>query len=391
MRRSFLSLLILFGVAVPVAAVVVEDAAVESELRAMYSLDYAEASASALRRIEKDPEDPFAYLVDAGVLYWRASAEPGIFKSSAPLAARLDEDLAAALRLSKARLRDPDDGVRADAYFVHGLSLGIRAQWQLTRGRWFRAYLDGRKGAKFLKKCLAIDPAYADAYLGMGLYEYLSDTLPGVLKLGAFLLVHGSASRGLEYLRSAERDGRYRFAATQASSNLVMLNMVYGTDDAAAAKHLRRLLAAYPDSPYFRFLEVLLLARAGDFEASRTKALELYARAERDPKLLLEKRASMLCGAAPDRCLNPETLSAAVAWLDRAIADPRETPAGWKTLCRLLRGAALDVLGKREAATEDFRAVLAGPGVADSHAWAGRCLKEPCREADARVLLERRY
>ncbi len=374
----------------PRAGAVVEDDAVPVELRAMYALDYEAASASTLRRTERNPEDPFAYLVDGGVLYWRASAEPSLFKSRPTLAARLESDLARALELSRSRFKDPDPKRRADALFVNGLSLGIRAQWQLSRGRWFRAYLDSRKGSKHLKKCLDLDPGYADAYLGIGLYEYLSDTLPGVLKLGAKLLIHGSAARGLEFLRLAEKNGRYRFAATQAGSNLVMVQMVYERDDAAAERPLRGLLAQYPNSPYFRFLEVLILARTGRFEQSLEKALALYAMSETDADLLLKKRSSMLCGVAPERCLKPEALTPAVVWLDRALADGRETPAGWKTLCRIYRGLALDVLGERERALEDYRAVLAGPDAADAHKIAARCSRGPCRAAEAQRLLDRR-
>lgn len=371
----------------PASASEREEAARKS-LEALFNLDYERSLGLVRARIAADPEDFAAYLFEAGVLYWWETSEPGFFKRSPEHKARFKKIVKTGLKLAKKGLKAEDKRERSDAYLVAGLILGLRGQYNVSRGRYLRAYFDARKGNKYLKKCLKIDPGCYDAYLGIGLFNYLTARLPAVLKIASFLIVRGDAERGMRELRMAMSKSRYPFASAQAASNLAYVYIVYEREYIRSLDLVRGLLKEYPNSPYFRFLEVLLLDRGGDWQASHERARALFARAKEDPAILGRKRMSMLCGVAANRCLKPKALKPAVDWFTRALAEPG--PEDWRAFCSFYRGAAYDVLGRRDEALEDYRAALAGPDLAGSHAFARRCLKKPCRrKAVKRFLVER--
>ncbi|MDE2290901.1 MAG: hypothetical protein KGL53_02355 [Elusimicrobia bacterium] len=370
------------------AAAAQESTAAVQALGALYDLDYGRALSLMGAAAAAHPDEALYPLFDAGVLWWWASGEPGLFESSAPLAGRFRGDLAAVRALTGPRLEDPDPRRRADALFAAGLAEGIEAQDLLQSGRWFKAYLAGRRGRKLLLRCLETDPGYYDADLGIGIYDYLAAHLPGVLKIGALLFVRGDAAGGLERLRLAARHGRYAFAATQAASNLVSIDLLYQSDPAEALQALAPLLAAYPDSPYFRFVQVVALYEAGRWEESRSRAFALWELSRRDPAAFAPKRVSTLCGLDAARCFSKPALSAAAAWLTRAIDDPAPAPEAWRLCCRVYRGAAYELLGRRDAAKADFDAVASSAsGSAQERAFAARCRDAACRAGDVEAFL----
>jgi len=354
-----------------------EEAARQS-MEALYDLDYEDAMAHIRGHIDAAPADPFGYLFEAGLLFWRETTEPGVLKSSAPMEARFLEDIDLAQALSHDWLASDSAAKRADAEFITGLTLGIRAQWELTYGRWLKAYLDSRRGKRLQERCLKNDPGYYDAHIGIGLYLYLTDRLPGILGIGARWLIRGDAAKGKESLRIAMEKGRWPFAASQAASNLLTIYGAYEGDLPHALGVARHLLTRFPNSPYFRFAEILILARSGDWTSSHERALSLYDRAAQDPAILGGKRKSMLCGLAGADCLKPETLGPVVDWLTRALTARGPEPAGWRTLIHLYRGVALDIMGKRPEALTDYRAVLELPDHADFRATARKCILDAC-------------
>lgn len=357
-------------------------------LEALYDLETRRSLEIVGARVAAEPGEPFYRLFDAGVLWWWASAEPGLFKSSAPLEARFTADLAAAFAMTEPRFNDPDPSRRADALFISGLGRGIEARAELERGHWVKAYLSGRKGRKLMAQCLEADPAYADAEIGIGLYDYLADHVPGVLRFGALLLVRGDGPGGLRRLRRAAKEGRFRFAATQAASNLVSVDLLIEHDYADARAVLGPLLEAYPRSPYFRFVDAVALYKLGDWEGSRDRVLELWREAEADPAGFAPKRLATLCGLDGASCFLKPAMTAAADWLTRALEDERPSPEGWRATCRLYRGFAFDLLGRRPEALADFAATVQDPSSRQATKdWARRCLGRPCRPEDAAAFL----
>lgn len=357
------------------------DAGLGAALKDLYRLEYGKVRPAAEEFTAEHPLNPFGHLFVAGALWWQTTTENLYPEEDPALASRFESSVDRTVELSEALIASGKAPQQADGYFAAGMALGLRGQWKLVQGHWYQAYRDGKKAMAHLRRCVEISPRYYDAYMGLGIFDYQVAKLPGALKLGARLLIRGTgnAKRGLKRLRVSVKKGR--FASRQAAAFLLSIYLVYEQDYAKALETVRRLLEEFPESPYYRFVEVLCLSGTGEWDASHARAQALFADLGRDPEEFLRKERGTLCGFAGDACLTEERLSAAEGWLTRALAQARRSddPAGWRTILRLYRGAANDALGRRERALEDYRGVTALPDFAGAHARARFCMAEPCR------------
>lgn len=353
-------------------------------LRALYNLDYSLSRARMRALIESAPQSPHGYLFEAGAIWWQSSNEYGLFKDTPALEGLFESDVARALDAATAALREEQDPkLKAEAHFAAGMALGTRGQWNLLRGRWLRAYFDGRKAVKQLQRCLKLDPEFHDAYLGLGIYDYQADRLPGALRLPALFLVRGDAKRGLERMRLAAEKGR--FASSQAA---LFLATIYRTDPKIrdldqSLEMTLRLRAAFPGSPFFLFLELTARQARGELDLSLRQARGLFGLAAADPSLLVRKQLSLLCGLPGEACLGQGDGEAAEAWLSRALEQPGARAGPWAALLRLYRGLCRDLLGRRQQAVEDYALALTALPAPRLQEAARRCLDSPCDRKEA--------
>lgn len=346
-------------------------------LNHLYNLDYERSRSSFRRLIEVEPDNPFGYLFESGAIWWQSSQEYSLFKDTPTLQGLFEQDIEAALRKAKLLMDSPSKADRADAYFVSGMALGTRGQWGLLRGHWMDAYFDGKKAIKHLKKCLKIDSEYVDAYLGLGVFDYQAARLPGIIQYTPLLGVRGDEERGLERIRLAMEKGRY--ASRQAAQLLSSIYIADKRDYTQAGPLILRLRADFPQSPYFQFLDAFLRDRAGDRDASLMLARDLFETSKTDPKVFNRKLLSLICGLKAQQCLDQETLEESIVWLDYALEPSRRgKPGPWSSFLRLYRGQALDILGKREQAVQEYQRVLSVPDFSDFHSRARQCLTQPC-------------
>jgi tetratricopeptide (TPR) repeat protein len=379
--RSLLGLLLAAGLAWPgTAGALLTPAAernMDAGIRSLYDLDYQASRDSFRRIITEEPGNPFGYLAEAGAIWWQAAAEYGLFKDTPTLQGLFELDIASALRTSKDLMRSKDPEQQADAYFVSGMTLGTKGQWDLLRGHYLKAYFDGKKAIKHLNKCLKIDHDYNDAYLGLGVYDYQAGHLGGVLRLSFLLGVHGNVKRGLERIQLAAQKGRY--GSRQAAQFLSSIYIIDAHDFARALPIIQKLRQDFPESPYFQFLEVYLRYRLGDWDGSYRQASALFDQLKKDPPALKRKLLSLACGLTGYKCLNPGLMKATLPWFEQAIkTSAKPKPDSWETFLRLCRGQTADVAGSRSLAVSDYQWALAQPDVFGLQARAQDCLKNPC-------------
>ena len=84
----------------------------------LYSLDYVRARAAFHRIIESEPDNPFGYLFEAGGLWWQASQEYGLFRSTPALQGLFEQDVEDALRTADSYIDSKDHRQKASGYFV---------------------------------------------------------------------------------------------------------------------------------------------------------------------------------------------------------------------------------------------------------------------------------
>ncbi|MBI5245065.1 MAG: hypothetical protein HY922_15485 [Elusimicrobia bacterium] len=349
---------------------------------ALYDLDYDRARAEIRRLIADQPSNPLGYLGEAELLWWQADAEYGLFKDSKTLEALFEEDIARAVKLADGLLDSPDPIRKADGHFVAGMGLGLHGQAEVLRGRWMKAYSDGKKAIKHLKKCIKLDPGNQDVLLGLGIFDYQTARLPVLLKVPMFFVHRGDAKRGIAYIRQAMERGR--FSREQAGTFLLSIYLKEG-DMESALSLLKGLRRQFPGSSYFVFREAALLAESGDLKGSFRDAMELFERASADPAVLGRKQLSLFCALVGPQCLDETYASALVRWLDRALEEPEA--AHYRALLYLYRGIARDVLGQRVDAVRDYSLSIGAPDVPPAHEYARRCLGSACdREETLRIL-----
>lgn len=356
-------------------------AQLDEGLHRLYSLDYAQSRAAFRKLIELDPDNPFGYLFEAGGIWWESSQEYGLFTSTPALQGLFEQDVEAAQRKADAYMDAKDKRTKADGYFVSGMALGTLGQWRLMKRHWMDAFFIGKKAVKHLKKCMKIDPDYADARLGLGVFDYQTSRLSGLMKFGILLGLKGDEKRGLEGITYAMEHSRY--ARHQAGELLSQIYISDLRDDARALSVLQRLRADFPESPYFVFLEALVRARMGDEDGSLAAARDLYARSAADPVAFAPKWLTLVCGLSGADCLSRRDAEAALAWLDRALAKPGDAPPdGFVTTLHFFRGQVLDVLGRREDAVADYKRVATLPEAGFARARAADCLQAACGRAE---------
>ena len=238
------------------------EAQLNEGITALYSLDYAQSRKAARKLVEMEPDNPFGYLFEAGAIWWQASQEFGLFKDTPTLQGQFEQDIEAGVRKSEAYINSKDKQMKADGYFVSGMTLGVRGQWSLMKGKWMDAYFDGKKSMKHLKKCVKLDENYEDAYLGLGVFDYQAAHLTGIAKLGILFGLRGDEKRGLERIqRAVDHAG---FARRQAAQMLASIYLIDLHDDARALTLVQGLRKDFPGSAYFIFLEAMLRHRLGD-------------------------------------------------------------------------------------------------------------------------------
>ncbi|MCM2303187.1 MAG: hypothetical protein NDJ72_00675 [Elusimicrobia bacterium] len=357
------------------------EAQLDRGLTALYSLDYAEARLASRKLIELEPDNPFGYLFEAGAIWWQSSQEYGLFKDTPTLQGLFEQDIEAGVRKAEAYIDSKDKQTRLDGYYVSGMTLGVRGQWNLMKGKWLDAYFDGKKSMKHLKKVAKLDEGYEDVYLGLGVFDYQAAHLKGIAKLGIIFGLRGDEERGLERIqRAVEKAG---FARRQAAQMLLSICLIDLHDYPRALNLLKGLRADFPGSPYFLFLEANVRHRLGDWDGSLAVGRELVKIVAADPKAFRRKWLTLACGLSGDACLAKEDLERTLAWLDHAIeADAKAKPGVFRTFTHLLRGITLDLLDRRDEAVKEFQRTEFLPPLGDSREIARACLAEPCgREA----------
>ena len=367
------------------------EAQLKIALNDLYKIDFKKANIDLSKIIQAEPNNPFAYLSDAGALWWETSAHYGLIPTPAWLKSRFEEDLARAISGAKKLLESDSPKDQAEGHFIMGLSLGELGEWDFLNHHWLKAFFNGKKALSHLKTCLKIDSTYYDAYLGLGSYDYQVSRFGFLLKAGALLGgLHANAQRGIEHLIMAEDRGRY--SSEQAAIFLATLYTLDKKDYKTALSIIQKLRQEYPNSFYFELIEIGLRDKLNEWNRSLSLGVDALSKIKAHPNAYKDRLLDTACGFSPQNCLDPQESSEIVDWTSRAIAATKN--AGNKnddpdmlSLLHLYRGYGEDLTGLRDNAENDYQWVLNHPDFLENHAQASECLKTPCtRETVIRLL-----
>lgn len=337
----------------------------------MYRLEFDKAENVFDEIVKQDPDSPAGYFALAALSWWRYSQnfdmQGGLKAVENEFVSNSDKVIDLSRKMIKEG-RDPDQ-----AYFFMGSAYGLQGRWYAVQRSWWRAYTHGKKGRKYLKKCVELNPGIYDAYLGLGIFDYYTATLPGTLGLVAKLFVGGDRQRGMEYVRIAKEKGR--FFKVEARFFLVEIYSMHEKDYRSAYAETEALKALDPTNMLFRVGEIMTHIQAQDWPGVLDECEAFLAAWNVKQQKGLETQLAMIYLSAGDALLAQKRYEEAAAWLTAGIEKTGFPEKGWVTYCYLRRAQALDLQGRREAALADYKIAAGRPNFWDSKKYAKAGLK----------------
>jgi uncharacterized protein DUF3808 len=268
-----------------------------------------------------------------------------------------------ALALVNRNKNDPD------ALFYLGSYYGVMAGYEASVARkFFGAMRNGSRCVDAHQKVLKLKPDYYDAYLSVGMYDYIVGSLPFTYKaIAAIAGFRGNKQRGIERLQTIIEKN-----ADSADDARVLLLAVFQNERRYqdSLEILQNLSSKYPRSYLVRLEKASTLVTLNRTEDAYQAFEELLKEPAAGPvnDLINYQYAEALA-------LNKNYRKAA----EHFLAVPRATgvDANLATVSLLRAAQVYDLEGQRDMAISQYKAVLERPNVYDSRVQAERGLKEP--------------
>jgi len=252
-------------------------------LRLMYSGD-PDAAIGLFRRIQQQqPDHPLGYLLEANARWWKiycAACEVKWRTIDAWKRPKRPEDedyfvlVEKAIELAEGQLQKTDS---AEMRFYAGAAWLLKARLHGLRDEKRATARAGVKAREHLLRAIERDLNLADAYTGLGLYNYYADTLSRLVKFFRFFMgiPGGNKMEGIRQLEIAIEKGE--LTAVEARFYLAKNLRNYDQKYEEAAGLLEPLLREYPENPVF----LLLLGDMNAKLSRNAKAAESFHAAEK--------------------------------------------------------------------------------------------------------------
>ncbi|MBK8576499.1 MAG: tetratricopeptide repeat protein [Elusimicrobia bacterium] len=343
---------------------------IDAALTDLYNLDIDKAKTGFRQMIDQYPEHPMGLYGLTTSLWWELTNEYDEKNET------LEKEFLATARQTIAMTNtliqqgDPSGVGR----LCQGGALGLVARWDAIQGRWMSAYRNGKQAFDLQSKAIEINPELYDAYLGPGIFHYYVAVLPAAIKFFARMVFGGSKTQGLEEIRLSMTRGR--FSRTAARLFLVNIYTNNEKDPTTALTLLREGRKDYPDSPFFHFIELLILEEAKEWDALETGAEDFLNRIKTNQPYYAPKLEHRGLFALANSYLGKRQTDKALTLYNRILNDfPFEDR--WISMATLNRGKTNDLLGRREDALADYRAVLKRRDVWQLHDKAKALIRRP--------------
>jgi tetratricopeptide (TPR) repeat protein len=261
-----------------------------------------------------------------------------------------------------------------DARYFLATAFGLRSSFAITIDHSLReAFSNGNKAYSLSRQLIEENPNYYDAYLTVGIYEYIVGSIPWYLKWMVFVIgIRGNKQDGMEHLTLASEKGQYiRNEAQLVSMVLNVREHRY----AEAMEIARSLNSRYPRSFLFPLNVAQILQLSGQKEQAIALLLQVEKKTEeKDPNFDKLPLLSYRFNLGVD-LMNMGRLDAAEERFRKVISDPqaskREAALSHLRLARLL-----DWKGRQNEVIKECQIVLSLEDVENSHSQAKQLLKQ---------------
>ncbi len=343
----------------------------------LYDLEFDEAEKQFSKIITEKPDHPAGYFYMAMVTWSRLSVGFWTAENLKEYVERIDQTI------SVARKGIEKDAKDSRSYFYLGGALGFKGRFELMQQKWFSSYNLAYDAIQALKTCQKLDPHNKDVLLGLGIYDYYTAKLSGVLKFLTYLFLHkGDKEEGLRKLHVAANEAIY--SGLEAKSMLIHIYLYLEEDFYKALPFIQDLRTKFKKNPRYPFFEGLVYIRqerdAGYKEVVDFLRAESREKRTRTDLIIWENEALYL--EATYHLFRDQTQQARNK-LEAILsqADPEMDPdmIAWPIL---KKGMSYDLEGKREIALEHYRKVLKMENGAGAQFLAEKCIDEAPKKGD---------
>jgi tetratricopeptide (TPR) repeat protein len=223
-----------------------------------------------INKLEKqEPENPLGYLLEAETEWWRIWCVSAEFKYGMTMArhhekAPGDEHYLklteTAYALAQGKLKEQNSG---EMHLYAGMAEAQSARLLAMRSEYRAGARAGVKAREEFRQALALDPQLADAYTGLGLYNYYVDTLSTLAKALRFLMgiPGGTKEEGIRQLKKGMEEGQ---VSAQLARFYLALNLFnYDQRYEEALQVITPLTEKYPKNAIFLLMKGDLNAKLG--------------------------------------------------------------------------------------------------------------------------------
>jgi hypothetical protein len=343
----------------------------------LYNLEFDEAERHFSKVVSEKPEHPAGYFYKAMVTWSRLSAGFWSAQNLDEYVARIDQTISVARKGIEKNESD------SRSYFYLGGALGFKGRFELMRQRWFSSYNLAYDAIQALKTCQKLEPDNKDVLLGLGIYDYYTARLSGVLKFLTYLFLHkGDKEEGLRKLHEAANQAVY--SGLEAKSMLVHIYLYLEEDYSKALPLIQDLRTNFKKNMRYPFFEGVVYIRQGQDQKYRDMVDLLRAESRkqttRGDRIIWENQALYL--EATYHLFRDQTQQAR-SKLDDILskAEPELDPdmIAWPIL---KKGMSYDLEGKRDTALEFYHQVLKMENGAGAQFLAEKCIDEAPKKGD---------
>lgn len=342
----------------------------------IYNMQFDSAEQCFRQVIEKYPELPAGYFLDAMVDWWKITA----FRNSKEYDNKFLQKIDKVIEVCD-RILDTNE-YEISALFFKGGAIGYRGRFHVIRENWFRAASDGYSAFKILMKCLEIAPNNYDIMLGTGIYNYFAEVLPEqnpTIKPLMLFAPKGDRKLGILQLHASAKYARY--ASVEAKLVLLQVYYDFEKDFYSAYNIAKELVEKYPNNPVFQRYYgrcLVSLYYLDEWEQQWKKILNWCEEKKPGFDLLTAREALYYIGSA---LYEQNKLDEALKYFykcdEYSRALDKDGPSAFMIYLNLKVGKIYDLQGKRKYAIMQYNKVLSWRNYRDSHEQAKKYLQSP--------------
>jgi tetratricopeptide (TPR) repeat protein len=353
---------------------------------ALYNVDYEQAQNTFEKIVSLDPEHPAGYLYQAiniwfritynsrrlhTALYSNSDFESDLVKGPAQVEEKLEKQFYSLLETSrqKAEARLKKNKKDIEALYLTAAAYSTQAGYEATiSDKYFAALRNSSKAIDLNKKVLKLDPNFVDAYLTVGIYDYVVANLPLAFRMmGSVFGLRGNRTRGIASLERVAREGRY----SSDDARLVLATIYQREkryDD--SIKMLQELQDRYPKNCLPQLEMAALLIRTNRKEEAFKTFDQLIAGQDNQQSLDLIRfhYGDALLAAGKFAEASRQFLG---------VTEVKNCDRQLQALAHFRAGQAFDLAKNRDLALEQYKQVLNCENPYNIHARAREYLKKP--------------